>query len=215
MKKYKILIFLFVLVAGVGVRLDAQPKGYKLMKDTTSFVRNFNEQSQQIATNEADFVQEKYISVMTENVLSKGRFYYKKNNQMRWESIEPSNHIIVLNNGKMMIREKGKVKTYDTNSNRMFRNLNDMMLTTASGNLLRSRDYSYQLFENEQHYLVVLTPVQATARKFVKTIDILIEKKDYTVAQIKMNEPSGDYTRITFANKKINKGIDDSLFFLQ
>jgi outer membrane lipoprotein-sorting protein len=214
MKKYRYFLLLFLSLT-LGTALLAQPKGYKAMKDTAQFRKNFNDKSKSILTNEADFVQEKYVSVMTDKAISKGKFYYKKPNLMRWENTEPASHIIVLNNGKMMIKEKNKTKVYDANSNKMFKNLNDMMLTTASGNMLNNKDYKYSLFENEKYYLIELKPVNASAKKFIATIDIMVEKADYTVSQIKMNEPSEDYTKIEFMNKKLNAGIRDELFTLK
>ncbi|HVD97138.1 MAG TPA: outer membrane lipoprotein carrier protein LolA [Cytophagaceae bacterium] len=210
----KISLLFLMLLTGIIVA-EAQPKGYKNLKDTSSFIKKFDDKARTITTNEADFVQEKYVSVMTDKAISKGKFYYKKSNQMRWETTEPQSHIIVLNNGKMIMKEKGKVKTYDASSNKMFKGLNDMMLTTASGNMLNSKEYKHSLFENEKYFLIQLTPVAATTRKFVKVIEVTVEKGDYTVSQIKMIEPSEDYTRIEFSNKKINQPIGDDLFILK
>ncbi len=212
MKKFKLFnLFISVLLANT---LLAQPKGYTAMIDTTTFSKKFNEKSKSITTNEADFTQEKYISVMTNKLLSKGKFYYKKTNLMRWENTEPNNHIIVLNNGKMIIKDKNKIKSYDASSNKLFKGLNDMMLTTASGNMLNSKDYLHSLFENEKFFLIELKPIQTSTKKYIKTIEVLVEKTDFTVFQIKMNEPSGDYTKILFFNKKLNLGIADSIFSL-
>jgi outer membrane lipoprotein carrier protein len=115
----------------------------------------------------------------------------------------------------MLIKEKGKVKTYDASSNKMFKGLNDMMLTTASGNVLQSKDYKYKLFENDYYFQIQLFPNANTTKKFVKMIEILVEKTDYTVSQIKMIEPSEDYSSISFSNKKINAPISDEKFVLK
>src|SRR5687767_10839544 len=115
MKKYSPVLILFMVLTVVN-SITAQPKGYRTLKDTVSFKKNFNDKSKKINTNEADFIQEKYIAVMTEKAISKGKFYFKKPNLMRWEITEPTSHVIVLNNGKMVIREKGKVKTFDSNA---------------------------------------------------------------------------------------------------
>jgi outer membrane lipoprotein-sorting protein len=213
MKNFNRFIFLLLISIGTTSAL-AQPKGYKVVKDTALFKKIFNEKSKKITSNEADFIQEKYLSVMTEKVISKGKFYFMKPNLMRWETMQPGLHIIVLNNGKMTIKEKGKIKTYDTGANKMFKSLNDMMLTTASGNMLNSKDYNYSLYENDKYFLTELRPVQNNTKKFVKTIEILVDKTDYTVFQIKMIEPSGDYTRIEFSNKKLNGIIDNDKFIL-
>ncbi len=207
---YFFLLYLFIFYTSI----QAQPIGFRALKDTATFRKKFNEKSTKITTNEADFTQEKYISVMTEKGISKGKFYFMKPNLMRWETTAPKASTIVLEDGKMLIKENGKIKTYDTNSNKMFRSLNDMMLTTASGNILNTKNYTYSLFENGSYFLAVLSPIQSMTKKFVKTIDILVEKSDYTVSQIKMNEPSGDYTKIEFSTKKLNLGISRDKFTL-
>ncbi len=215
MMKYKFfLVSALTLWTALGIAF-AQPKGFKTLKDTTGFIKKFNEKSNTIQSNEADFVQEKYVSVMTDKLISEGKFYYKKSNLMRWETLVPNSHTIVLNNGKMWVKEKGKVKTYDASSNKMFKSLNDMMLTTASGTMLSNKEYKHHLFENEQHYLIQLIPVAAASRKYVKTVELLVEKSDYTVSQLKITEPSEDYTRIEFMNKKINQPLDDLKFSLK
>lgn len=213
MKRTKLFLIFFLWIASMTV--NGQPNGYKILKDSTSFIKKFSEKSRSIQSNEADFTQEKYISVMTDKVLSKGKFYYKRPDLIRWETTEPQNHVIVLNRGKMFIREKGKVKTYDPSSNKIFKGLNDMMLTTASGNMLQSKEYKYRLLDNEKYFLIQLTPVAAATRKFVKTIEVTVEKSDYTVAQIKMIEPSDDYTSILFTNKRINAPVGEDKFILK
>ncbi len=213
MKKISVVVWV-VLFTGT-LQAWAQPKGFRIMKDTTAFIKKFDEKSVSIRTNEADFIQEKYISVMTDKMVSKGKFCYKQPDKMRWETVEPQSHIIVLNNGKMMIREKGKIRTYDPSSNKMFRGLNDMMLATASGNTLHHKEYRHSLFENDRYYLIQLFPLAPATKKFIQTIEILVEKSDYTVFQIKMIEPSEDYTRIEFLNKKLNQLAGDEVFILK
>ena len=61
------------------------PAGYKLVKDTIAFKQKMEAQSKLISTLESDFIQEKYLSVMSEKIISKGHFHFKKVNMLRWE----------------------------------------------------------------------------------------------------------------------------------
>ena len=54
------------------------------MKNSTQFKKKLNEATQKINTLECDFVQEKNLSVVAEQVISKGKFYFKKENKLRW-----------------------------------------------------------------------------------------------------------------------------------
>ena len=52
-------------------------------------------------------------------------------------------------------------------------------------------------------------------KKFVASIQLLIDKKNYIATQFLLNEPNGDNTLIRFENVKINQNLDESLFILQ
>jgi hypothetical protein len=57
-----------------------------------------------------------------------------------------------------------------------------------------------------------MTPVVKGLRDFFKTIVVLVDKKDYAVNSIEMNEPAGDFTIITFTSKIVNQPVNDEIF---
>jgi outer membrane lipoprotein-sorting protein len=211
MKKLIILsLFLFPLF------LKAQtPAGFKPVKDTAAFKVKMEAQSKLINSIESDFTQEKYLSVMSENIISKGHFCFKKINMLRWEYNEPYKYLIAINKDKMFIKDNGKVSKYDINSNKMFKSINEMMVNTVQGNLLNNKDYKVKFFENDKQYLLELSPVQKGAKDFLKVIQLYIDKTDYAVVKVKMIEPSDDYTTIDFTNRKTNQPIADEKFIIK
>jgi len=212
-KQSSILIFFALLLMSTGV-VVAQPKGFLTMSNNSSFIDSFTKKSASIFTNEADFVQEKSISVMTEKLISKGKFYYKKENLMRWEILTPTPSCMVLKEGKISIQEKGKIKTVDSKSNKIIKNLNEIMLSSGSGSMLTSKEYEYILYENATQVFVQLIPLSSVTKKHITKIELLIEKSDYTVSQLKLIEPSGDYLKMDFTNKKLNQPIPLERFTL-
>ncbi|HEX8515859.1 MAG TPA: outer membrane lipoprotein carrier protein LolA [Bacteroidia bacterium] len=204
------LSFLFLLL--LGTAFAQVPKGFSAMKDTTAFRQKMEAQSKLTNTIESDFTQEKYLSVMSENIISKGHFYFKKANMLRWEYTSPYTYLIAINKDKMFIKDNGKVNKYDINSNKMFKSINEMMVATVQGNLLNNKDYKPRFYESEKFYLVELTPVQKATRDFLKNIYLYINKTDYSVEKVKMTEPSDDYTSIDFTNRKTNLPIADEKF---
>ena len=54
------------------------PAGYKSVKDTLAFKQKMEAQSKLVNTIESDFTQEKYLSVMSEKIITKGHFLFKK-----------------------------------------------------------------------------------------------------------------------------------------
>jgi outer membrane lipoprotein-sorting protein len=164
---------------------------------------------------ESNFTQEKYLSVMSEKIITKGHFYFKKVNMLRWEYSDPYNYVIAINKDKMFIRDNNKITKYDINSNKMFKSVNEMMVNTVQGNLLNNKDYKPAFYENDKNYLVELTPVQKAAKDFLKNIYLYINKTDYAVVKVKLTEPGDDYTTIDFTDRKSNQPIADEKFTIK
>jgi outer membrane lipoprotein-sorting protein len=166
MKNYLVL-FLFIIPLAL---LAQVPTGFKPLKDSTTFKQKMQEQSKLISSMESNFTQEKYLSVMSEKIVTKGHFYFKKINMLRWEYTDPYKYIIAINKDKMLIKDNNKITKYDINSNKMFKSINEMMMNTVQGNLLNNKDYKPAYYESEKNYLVELTPVQKAAKDFLKNI---------------------------------------------
>ncbi len=211
MNKFFIYILLFIS----PVAFAQIPSGFKPVKDTTAFKQKMEAQSKLVNTIESDFIQEKYLSVMSEKIVTKGHFLFKKVNMLRWEYTDPLKYLIAINKDKMFIKDNGKVSKYDINSNKMFKSINEMMVNTVQGNLLNSKDYKAKYYENEKFYLLELTPLQKGAKDFLKVIQLYIDKSDYSVVKVKMIEPSDDYTMIDFTNRKTNQPIGDEKFIVK
>ena len=209
----KKIIFLFLIISR---SLFAQiPATFKPVKDTLAFKHKMESQSKLVNSIESDFTQEKYLSVMSEKIISKGHFCFKKINMLRWEYNDPYKYIIAINKDKMSIKDNGKVTKYDINSNKMFKSINEMMVNTVQGNLLNNKDYKAKFYENDKQYLLELSPLQKGAKDFLKVIQLYIDKADYAVVKVKMIEPGDDYTSIDFTNRKNNQPIDDEKFIVK
>ena len=97
MKKH-ILLLTFL----IPITLFAQvPKGFTPVKDTLGFKQKMETQSKLVNSIESDFTQEKYLSVMSEKIISKGHFCFKKINMLRWEYNDPYKYIICINKDKI------------------------------------------------------------------------------------------------------------------
>lgn len=200
-------IFIFTSI------LYAQDKDFnpvKSIENTKTDLAKLTENTQSI---QSSFTQEKYLSFLSENIISKGAFYFKSPNQLRWEYSEPFEYIIVFNDKNIYIKDEDKISTFDTESNKMFSEINNMMIGTIQGNLFTDNErFDVEYFENTTQYLLELTPKLPEMKSMLKTIMIYIDKSDVSVAKIKMIESSDDYTSIDFTNRKLNQTIDNEKF---
>lgn len=211
----KILSTLLGLLVFTGF-LFAQEDEFRQVQDISKTQKGLLKLSENVKTIHSKFIQEKHLSFLSENIISKGEFYFKSPNQLRWEYSEPFTYIIVFNSKNIYIKDEKKLSTFDTESNKMFSEINNMMIGTIQGNLFTdSERFDVKYFENTNQYLLELDPKLPEMKSMLKTIKIYIDKSDVSVAKIKMIESSDDYTSIDFTNRKLNQPINDDKFNIQ
>src|SRR4026207_213357 len=98
-------LFLIVPLLFVGVSLSAQYAGYSPVPDAAKFKIDFSEATKKILSIKSDFVQEKNLSMLSEKIISKGKFWFKKENQVRMQYSQPYPYLMILNKDKVFIRE--------------------------------------------------------------------------------------------------------------
>jgi outer membrane lipoprotein-sorting protein len=211
----RILSTIINLLVFTGI-IYAQEDGFKQVQDISKTKTELVKLSENAKSIQSKFVQEKRLSFLSENIISKGEFFFKSPNQLRWEYSEPFSYIIVFNNKNIYIKDEEKISTFDTESNKMFSEINNMMIGTIQGNLFTDSDrFDVKYFENASQYLLELDPKLPEMKSMLKIIKIYIDKSDISVAKIKMIESSDDYTSIDFTDRKLNQPIDDDKFNLQ
>jgi outer membrane lipoprotein-sorting protein len=207
--KFLVLVFLFSQAHYFSV---AQEKNATPVTDPSKLIEQVNLSSEKTLSITCDFRQEKEMSFMEETVISSGRFYFQKEKLLRWEYTEPFKYAIILNNNRIRIIDEGKNKDFDAGTNRMFLEISDIMSGMVNGTLLNSEKFKASWFETPVNYLVELMPIVSAMKDYLSMIVLEINKKDFSVDGLKMVEKSGDYTHITFQNKKFNEQIPADIF---
>ncbi|MCK5168239.1 MAG: outer membrane lipoprotein carrier protein LolA [Bacteroidales bacterium] len=212
MKTLSTILSLFIFT---GI-LYAQESGFSEIVDINKVKTELSKLTETTSTIQSKFTQEKHLSFLTENIISKGEFYFKNPNQLRWEYSEPFEYIIVFNDKNILIKDEDKISTFDTESNKMFSEISKMMIGSIQGSIFTdSERFAVKYFENNSQYLLELDPKLPEMKSMLKIIKIYIDKSDISVAKIKMIESSDDYTSIDFINRKLNQPIDNNKFNLK
>jgi outer membrane lipoprotein-sorting protein len=162
----------------------------------------------------SEFVQKKHLDFLEEDVESKGKFYFKKEDQLRWEYSTPFFYLIIFSGDSVIISNDEKTNTFDASSGRMFKEISNIMVSMVDGSILDSDRFTCTYFENPDTYLLELIPQDVNMKAFLSKVRIFISKSDYTAEELFMVESSGDYTHIHFINKRLNEKIPDHIFEL-
>jgi len=205
-------IITIALLVGSSILAFGQDKSYTPVTDMKDVETKLNNASVQTSTITCDFTQEKHLEYLDETIISKGKFWFKKENRLRWEYMTPFKYLILLTNGKFIIKDEKKTSQYDINSNKAFQEINNLIISSVRGTLISDGKFDVVAFENATTYLIRLTPKDAQMKKIIKKTELTFDKKDLSVSKVKMIENEKDYTIITFINKKLNEIIQDNIF---
>lgn len=208
---FKVLIISIVLL--FNQKLFADSTDFKIMKDPSTFIREVSKSFQTIFSIESDFVQKKHLSFFADDVSSKGKFYFKKDNLLRWEYTSPIKYIMVMNRDMFFIKDENKIKEFDVKSNKMISEINDIMIGCIKGSILKNDErFIISYYESRSKYLIKLMPLSEKMKEFLQRIELYFSKTDFALMELWMIENSGDYSKISFLNRIVNLDISDEKF---
>lgn len=210
---HRIIVVISILISGITA--IAQPAGYVPVADLPEFKARFATVAGKTETIKSDFVQEKNLSMLSDKIVSKGKFWFKRESMLRMEYNTPFQYLMILNKGNMYIKDGQKENKVSTKSSKLFNQVNKIIIDCVRGSVFDNPDFITKAYENKNTYLVELSPAGKALKEFFKTIDVIIDKSNYEAASIEMNETSGDNTIIRFTNKEINANIPDAIFTIK
>jgi outer membrane lipoprotein-sorting protein len=210
---HRIILVISLLISGIAT--IAQPAGYTPVADLSKFKEQFAVIAGKTVTIKSDFVQEKNLSMLSEKIVSKGKFWFKRENMLRMEYNTPFEYLMILNKGTMYIKDGQKENTVSTKSSKLFNQINKIIIDCVQGSFFSNPDFITKAYENKNTYLIELSPAGKTLKEFFKTIDVIIDKSSYEATIIEMDENSGDNTIIRFTNREINSNIPDAIFTIK
>ena len=211
-RKIKIrIVIVMVLTFWSAISGYSQSK-FTEIKNPALFLQQLYQSTQQISTLSSDIIQEKNLSILSEKIITKGHFIFKKEKNLRWEYTEPFSYLVIFKDDKIFIKDEDKANQFDVHSNKMFSEMNDIMIGCIRGTILKDeKKFAASCLENSNLFMVNLHPLD-NLKEFLKEIRIYFDKNDFTISKLEMYESSGDFTKIEFIDKKLNTAVPDEKF---
>jgi outer membrane lipoprotein-sorting protein len=207
MKSIKIFIAVAVFMGASLVR--AQP--FKPVANPEKVLAELRKTSQATSSIQASFTEEKYLAVLKEPEKSSGLFYYQQKDKMRWEQRTPSKYIILINGDKLRIQEGGKEKNVGQ-AGRMAAQIKELMIGLVNGDFQQNKGFSSAVLEDNDHYQIVLTPVNRRLKNVYSKIAMNFSKSSLRLKELSFFEKGGDKSLMKFQQEKFNQPIAANLF---
>lgn len=213
MTKKLIGLFLLNFVSLASLWASPPDTTYRALKDTAALRTRIIAYSNNLQTIESNFVQMKYMSVLTEPSQSTGYFCFKNPGKVRWEYMEPFKYLVVISNNRLYLKDENKTKSFEMTSSKSFVALSSGLGKLLQGDIYGTKgEFAFRYFENEQSYKIVLLPQTKELKKVFRSVHLYFDKKLFSVSGVVMIELSGDITKIEFTDRRINSGLDDAKF---
>jgi len=201
-----------VLLVFTAFALNAQPKGFSDMKNVVAFKDALMKSNAAIETITSDFTQTKNLSMLSDKIKSKGKFYFKKEDKVRIEYTSPYSYLLIMNGGRLLVKDETRTNKINARNSKMMQSVNRIIIDCMRGSVFQNPDFKVQAYENGQSYLLSMVPITEGMKKMFRQIDVYINKRSMDVVQLVMTEQGGDYTNMDFMNTKHNVSLNETFF---
>ncbi|PVW14318.1 LolA family protein [Marixanthomonas spongiae] len=178
------------------------------------FKQHVKQTAQQTKTIVSDFVQEKQMEFLNDGAISEGTLTFKSPDAIRWEYTKPYTYEVIFKGDQLLVNDGNGTQHIDLSSDKLFKSFNTLLVNSIKGDMFQDEDFKISYFKAEDGFQVRFIPKEKRMKRFIASLQLSFSEEDYQVTQLKLIEPSEDFTLITFKNKQINVSVPDSVFKL-
>jgi len=173
-------------------------------------LRELGRESATVHTLRARFVQEKHVSIVRDVLRSSGTFVLDKRGRIAWDVAEPDAVRIVIRKDGVFAGGKrvagGADDTAKFSPLPMLEGLNEIFAGVSEQT---AKSFDVTLLDRDR---LRLKPRSQRLADWVASIEITLGPAPRVPVHVKLDEPSGDRTEITFRDVEVNPKLDDAAF---
>ena len=206
MKRLLILLFVFVFVQLSLMAQQSEAQIRQAITQTASAMK----------TMQCDFIQTKHLRMLNDKMTSKGRMYYQQTNRLRWEYTSPYSYTFILNDDKVLLKNKQRNDVIDVNKNKLFREIARIMMNSVVGtSLTDDKNFKSTIATNGSEWTASLLPQRKDLKQLFQKIILHFNRTNAMVTQVELIEKNGDKTVIELNNIRTNEKISADMFTIR
>jgi outer membrane lipoprotein-sorting protein len=167
-----------------------------------------------VQTLSGQFTQEKHLEILENAPISKGKFFYKSPDCLRWEVYEPTSMGFIVNGGKgkRWRGQSGSRQSFDLKKEPVIQIISGQVFAWARADFDQlEAGYDITVLE-ENPVILKLIPLSVTEKKYLDYIKLIFSTTEDYVSTIEIYESGGDFTRINFIDMAVNRPLKEDIF---
>jgi outer membrane lipoprotein-sorting protein len=181
-----------------------------------NLVQKVDAQKASVETLAGEFTQKNRVKLFKQELSSKGRLYFKKPRQIRWEYLAPDPSVMILDGNKATLSTPGAApQVFDLDKDATMRAIFDQLLTwLGPGSLAAAKsEYEMRAGGSATAPSLTLTPkaTSPVSRAFAR-IELRVDPKTWLMKSIVLTEKNGDEKQIDFTKLTRNAKLPADAF---
>jgi outer membrane lipoprotein-sorting protein len=198
----KILFFSVLVTTGLFFSGIAPAQDWTSLKEASGNIRSVK----------AEFLQKRYLKILTKPLLSEGKVFFYIPDSLRWEYLNPLQSVMLQKGNTIQIYNffEGVWKPEMAQAVEARRMVLAEISQWFQGRFDESKAFKH-LYSPGPPARVILVPGEGINR-FIQRIEIILSVRPGVIDQVEIEEPGGSRTTIEFKNVEINSSFSSEVF---
>ena len=160
----------------------------------------------------ADFLQKRFLQILTKPLLSEGKLFFYTPDSVRWEYLSPLRSVMLQKGSTIQVYNfsEGKWKPEITQAVEARRMVVAEISQWFQGRFDESKAFKHT-YSPGPPARIILVPGEGINR-FIQRIEIVLSVRPGVIDRVEIEEPGGSRTFIEFRNVEINSSISSEVF---
>ena len=179
-----------------------------LAQDLTSLKEAFSN----IRSVKAEFLQKRFLPILTKPLFSEGKLFFYTPDSLRWEYLSPLRSVMLQKGNKIQIYNfiDGVWKPEMAQANDSRRMVLEEISHWFQGRFDESKAFKTSYSPGPPERVILIS--RDGISKFINRIEIVLSARPGVIDRVEIEEPGGSRTSIEFKNVEINLSFSSEIF---
>ncbi len=98
----------------------------------------------------SDFIQYKHLDFLDNDIETSGKLAFKAPDLVKWEYLDPFKYAVLFKDETLFINDEGNKSNVDIGSNKMFKQLNKLIISSVKGDMFDEAEFTIEYFHKDK-----------------------------------------------------------------